>query len=1101
MSDIRESFSSPLPIVALLLIAAGLIAPQVLLQSPRPDESERLRPVVPAASVPSRLWQDPLAAIELAREAKGDSADALRRRGDEANLASIRKNAARLLAATPGRASDARLLILPVLLVATPFPDDAEMRRRVRYAVISGLRQSGFTPVDSERIDFVSWCPREVRARPAPAAAAFLATPTCDAADLVRLPHEWFVQTDERDPNGANRWLRKAGEQRVAMVLWLREEDFYESPLELLQALAARVAPDGEASLAPVRVVGPATSSLYVTLLGALDPVLPKDGETPAGVDPKLAAFVADRLRFYSYGATIPGAASVREAVGERRAQDWKPQSVVRVVGGDDALVTALVAELGLRGVDNERFLSGGPPGVCPDEVVLIVEGDYTYGRNLGRELEQRVLERCLPSHRAEGGPVYTFTYFRGLDGVLPLSGAKDDRPASRADAGRGRSASIEDGPREHAEGRNQYDYLRRLADRIAVINAEGGTERRVRAIGIFGSDVYDKLLILQALQSRIQDVVFFTTDLDARFLHHDQSGWARNLVVASHFGLELHPAIQGDTPAFRDGYQTAAYLATQLASGALAGAEAAQVETLRGAPRVFEIGRTRAVDVIAGEIGSCEWPKRCASVHAPQISEVGHVTGRHWLAILALGTLVVLLTTRANRVIARAVHLPELDPPHRRQFLLWTAFAAGCALVVVAIVAVVAQRIGIERAAGSGEPFIWLEGVSAWPSHFVRFVALLAAVVLAAIGLTHLRRRAREITIAFGLQRVAASRGRVRRASDGPAPTRAEKWQHRLDWLRGPFADFARTERRQVLGSVDERVSVDRLWQRYLDRTSGAYFWSWIALATALFGVFAYSLYRLDPPFFPHRGAVVARVNELLWVANVLLLWATIFWTVYEARACAYLVDRLATTRSSSWPATIVERRSAESGVPQPLVLEWLDFDLIVRAADRVNPIVYVPFVQIFLLGLAFHPMFDSADVPFPLIVIAALSLVYVIYAMLVLRRAAERAKSLALARYGADLLWLQGGSKTAEPSGYAKTRAPDGGPAHAPLALTQLDDAQRRAAPSQIGTLVDRIRGTREGPFLPLLQQPFLKATLIPFSGWSGVSLIEPLLNYFGL
>lgn len=34
----------------------------------------------------------------------------------------------------------------------------------------------------------------------------------------------------------------------------------------------------------------------------------------------------------------------------------------------------------------------------------------------------------------------------------------------------------------------------------------------------------------------------------------------------------------------------------------------------------------------------------------------------------------------------------------------------------------------------------------------------------------------------------------------------------------------------------------------------------------------------------------------------------------------------------------------------------------------------------------------------------------------------------------------------------------------------------------------LVERIDTTREGPFRPLLQQPFLRAVLIPFSGWSG-------------
>ncbi len=41
--------------------------------------------------------------------------------------------------------------------------------------------------------------------------------------------------------------------------------------------------------------------------------------------------------------------------------------------------------------------------------------------------------------------------------------------------------------------------------------------EKGFRAIGILGSDVYDKLLILRALRPRFPDVVFFTNNLDAQ--------------------------------------------------------------------------------------------------------------------------------------------------------------------------------------------------------------------------------------------------------------------------------------------------------------------------------------------------------------------------------------------------------------------------------------------------------------------------------------------------------------------------------------------------------------------------------------------------------
>jgi hypothetical protein len=119
----------------------------------------------------------------------------------------------------------------------------------------------------------------------------------------------------------------------------------------------------------------------------------------------------------------------------------------------------------------------------------------------------------------------------------------------------------------------------------------------------------------------------------------------------------------------------------------------------------------------------------------------------------------------------------------------------------------------------------------------------------------------------------------------------------------------------------------------------------------------------------------------------------------------------------------------------------------------------------------------------------------------MIVLRRAADRAKRTALEHYRADLLWLEGGQDNAELCGYAETRVEGDRPHEAPLALDQLRSETRDAAPAQIRGLIEGIETTREGPFLPLLQQPFVKALLLPFGGLGGASLIEPLLNYLGL
>ena len=71
----------------------------------------------------------------------------------------------------------------------------------------------------------------------------------------------------------------------------------------------------------------------------------------------------------------------------------------------------------------------------------------------------------------------------------------------------------------ERADGRSQYDYLRRLGEHLIALDSrkrQAGSHG-VTAIGVLGSDTYDKLLVLDALREHFPRAVFFTADLDAR--------------------------------------------------------------------------------------------------------------------------------------------------------------------------------------------------------------------------------------------------------------------------------------------------------------------------------------------------------------------------------------------------------------------------------------------------------------------------------------------------------------------------------------------------------------------------------------------------------
>jgi hypothetical protein len=193
----------------------------------------------------------------------------------------------------------------------------------------------------------------------------------------------------------------------------------------------------------------------------------------------------------------------------------------------------------------------------------VIAEWDTLYGRTMplifsavaidrraatdSKQLQETLNE--LKTNPDKAKFIHRYSYLRGLDGELPqskpnsASGSSSDDKASSSPFLKDRRQDIE--RMERPEGRSQLDYTRRLAqlirDKDDALRACGLWKSSCpgfKAIGVLGSDVYDKMLILQALKESFPHVIFFTTDLDARLFHPSELAWTRNLVVASHFDL-----------------------------------------------------------------------------------------------------------------------------------------------------------------------------------------------------------------------------------------------------------------------------------------------------------------------------------------------------------------------------------------------------------------------------------------------------------------------------------------------------------------------------------------------------------------------------------
>jgi hypothetical protein len=361
---------------------------------------------------------------------------------------------------------------------------------------------------------------------------------------------------------------------------------------------------------------------------------------------------------------------------------------------------------------------------------------------------------------------------------VAPLRSRDSDSKKREGDA-KAQAQAVAAG--ERAEGLKQFDYLRRLAARIrhdserqeeAARRTPPDTLGRfgnaqVRAIGVLGTDTYDKVAVLRALRKEFPRAVFFTTDLDARMLDVEHYDWTRNVVVASSFGLELTPCLQKDVPPFRGTYQTSAYLAARLAvHNVFPGDETGRatlcpeyprqfwlpphhgepvdiagngdgyrlrlnqitIDKWLAAPRLFEIGRTEPLSLLDTPP---QYQRAVGNVHPeadPLVPSRGALLTGLFVASVLFGGLLLVGHFRRWLLEARGFARDALCDGERRHRGWW---------LVVGVVAVVLIVLGglllcayLEAAAREGEPFRWVEGLSTWPSEGLRVIALLVAAI-----------------------------------------------------------------------------------------------------------------------------------------------------------------------------------------------------------------------------------------------------------------------------------------------------------------------------------------------------------------------------------
>ena len=535
-----------------------------------------------------------------------------------------------------------------------------------------------------------------------------------------RFAYEWF-----QNQRGTNKF-------RVC-VLWLNEDDFADEPALRWGSLVAHFSTlTNSNGVASFYLVGPRASDTLQAF------VQTSRTNTESFRTLEKAAQLG-HFHILSTEATaslhLKGSANTNDLNIGKRVKDILDINIFHPWIAPDRQVASLIAEELTNRIGYRR----NPH----DVVVVLSEQDTYYGRKLADEWISALTDHACIC--ASPNNVWQYAYLCGLDGSKPRS--ESPRPAptlAPTPEGALETVMLQQQEGERADGDAQLDYVLRLAesvkerDRQLIAGTKGG---RVVAVGVAGSDTYDKLILLPEFRRRVPEAIFFTTDLDASLWTAQSLKYTRNLLVGSAYPvdptfrrLDFQPYPQQFAP-FRDVYQTAVFKAC---SGI--------VTALETGTNVVLNGNSRDLKGALYVIGSHGPVKVSTPGDILDIADFDskHVTIVPWYpAVLALlmvlGYILYFFTKISSGVcVGRKkqsrlyyVEISEAQQTEREQYISWIELILMFVSIIGAFLAAwVVQWLSkfVSRQPGE-EPWDFFDGVSIWPTEYLRLLTLAGAV------------------------------------------------------------------------------------------------------------------------------------------------------------------------------------------------------------------------------------------------------------------------------------------------------------------------------------------------------------------------------------
>ncbi len=1045
--------------LTLVLALAGAMLVKEPLRSSRPvGTGLDMKATIEEQVVRARLWEDPVAAVQRGlREIKSNRPVATPVPPLTQRLRSLRQAIAERVK------EGQRVTVLLVTTSGGPYVESTESRIRDRYAVGTALGVSCYVPEQEGQLSFVEWD---------------------TLSPLPALPYEWYRLRrtrlcDEESPRSHS-----------VLVVWFPDEalsrGFFANLTSFSQALVCREAEKRSECLltddrrklvrlnsqlqraVTFKILGPRSSSAFRALLAEAGESYdePHGG---IGVWPNADGWIelyspwnSAMKGLLAYGLKSidgKGVACDSYTACEQEFARRLTGANIRLayeIGSDDQLFESLVAELERRQVR-----------LGWDAVILIGEWDSFYGRTLPIEFRAAACKKIATFPERDLGMidvpvtikqwcsdiphavdlqirrqadyealrlnVQRYSYLSGLDGEVP---GEDKTKAARTD-------SAKDSQRERPEGTSQVDYVRALVNRIQD-EGEGA-----RAIGIFGTDPYDSLLIIKALRPAFPHAIFFTVGLDARHLHPSEYKWTRNMVITSPFGLQLDGGLQRDVPPFRSSYQTSTYFATLQAVGHV-GCRREQSDGMSGScgttyhaaltpedrvydaglhPRLFEVGRSGAVDLslVTKEGVRTIHPLRSDLDYTEEYGQLRQGVGFDNTAVAAGAVvgfaLLVVVAWSNQRLWSAIVRHPRL--------------LSITAVVLVALFAVFIVAGGADALLAGhdeGEPFSWTAGVSIWPSELLRFLVVVLSVLLFVKGARDLKKNSEQIDEKFQFE----------------DPSRRQRLSPNTFWmnLQRVYHPLA------TVGSM----KVDQAWRQYREASQLSQGMARTLLLFILYmgAMWAIGHFVLDEEYIhPCRGHLSCQVDSFMTLASVAIV-VLLNLAVFDAvMLCRRWVGWMVSSRGG-WSQQVQEEylRNYGLGEAQKTEFEKLTYlavvDLIAQRTEVINRLIRYPFIALLIMIAARNEYFDIWNYPLLLLLSWSVNAVVALLGAFLLYQSASQAKAAMLAGLNRQIVQTLGNGK----------------------------DHDIRV--KQIQYVISEVEDHEQGAFVPLYQQPVVESSL---------------------